>query len=133
MGMERTQESMICIDTHVVLWLYDKDLHFLSDRSKKMLQDSQVYITAIVILELQYLYEVGRSKYSPHTIIGELSETLGLKVLDTPFHTVIQYAVQNTWTRDPFDRVIVADAQARNVPLITADKIIQKYYSKALV
>ena len=37
-----------------------------------------------------------------------------------------------TWTRDPFDRIIVAQAKIRNSALVTRDREIRLHYSKAV-
>lgn len=133
MGVERTQESLIHLDTHVALWLYDKVFIALSKRCKQALSQSQIYISPMVLLEMQYLYEIQKLIIAPNTIIRTLVEDLDLKIANEPFDLVAQYAIQNTWTRDPFDRIIVAQAQVQNALLATIDKKILKNYKKALI
>jgi PIN domain nuclease of toxin-antitoxin system len=36
-----------------------------------------------------------------------------------------------TWTRDPFDRIIVAQARLRGAPLLTKDRTIQTHHAEA--
>lgn len=53
---------MIYLDTHVVVWLYCGLTDKLSDLAKSLIDDHEVYVSAIVRLELQYLYEIKRIK-----------------------------------------------------------------------
>jgi len=49
-----------------------------------------------------------------------------------PFRTVAEHSLSETWTRDPFDRLIVANAKARNAWLITKDSRIASHYPGAV-
>jgi len=129
----KSQIDKVHLDTHIVLWLFDKELDRLSSRSKEYIDNSVLYYSPLVHLELQYLYEIKRIRDKPDTILTELLVNIVLQSSELSFDAVIRQAVQNTWTRDVFDRVIVADAQINNAPLITADKTIQKHYKKALI
>jgi PIN domain nuclease of toxin-antitoxin system len=50
---------------------------------------------------------------------------LGLSICDLPFAEVSITSLQQKWTRDPFDRLIVAQALARGARLITKDRFIR--------
>ena len=41
-------------------------------------------------------------------------------------------SVKETWTPDPFDRLIVAQARLLDASLITKDELIHKHYKKAI-
>ncbi len=51
---------MIYLDTHVVVWLYSGLTDKLSELAKSIINENEVYISATVRLELQYLYEIKR-------------------------------------------------------------------------
>jgi PIN domain nuclease of toxin-antitoxin system len=58
---------------------------------------------------------------------------IGLKVSDHPFPAVARAALFETWTRDPFDRMIVAQARADGYSgLVTSDEKIRENYSKTI-
>lgn len=50
----------------------------------------------------------------------------------TPLAAVIEAAMGHGWTRDPFDRMIVAQAQAAGASLATADRKILGAWDGAL-
>lgn len=136
MGMARTGKSQIeevFLDTHVVLWLHDNKLQRLSKQSKEYIDTASLYYSPIVYLELQYLYEIKRSRYTPRAILEALFHDIGLQSSMASFYDIILRAVPIAWTRDVFDRIIVANAQMNNAPLITADTMILKHYKKALI
>lgn len=86
----------------------------------------------MVLLELQYLFEIGRLTVPPGTIIDTIGRAARLRICDVPFADVVSAALQETWTRDPFDRVIVAHARLREMALITKDRMIREQYEQAI-
>ena len=123
---------MIYLDTHIVVWLYAGQLEKLSQQARNLMNENEIFISAIVRLELQYLYEIQRVTDPPHTIIGDLSNRIGLKICEKPFNRMVTHALDFTWTRDPFDRVIVANAALDEDILITRDRDILENYGHAL-
>lgn len=69
----------------------------------------------MVLVELGYLYEIRRILVSPQEILVKLNAEVGLTVCDHPFPIIAEIALGETWTRDPFDRIIVAHAKANGV------------------
>ena len=59
-------------------------------------------------------------------------QKIGLTVCDHAFRIVAETALGETWTRDPFDRIIVAHAKANGfAPLLTKDEAIRANYPNA--
>jgi len=64
---------------------------------------------------------------------ADLEYELGLRVCDLSFSRVVDAARDDGWTRDPFDRLIVANAKANGLAyLISADEDIRKNYQRAV-
>jgi PIN domain nuclease of toxin-antitoxin system len=125
--------SLIYLDTHVVAWLYGSGAGALSARAAKIIEASEdVRISPMVRLELEYLYEIGRVGEPAGTVVDALGGTLGLTVCDAAFPSVVHEAVRQAWTRDPFDRVIVAQAALHGAPLVTKDEMLHQNYSGAV-
>jgi PIN domain nuclease of toxin-antitoxin system len=123
---------VIYLDTHVVVWLYSGNIKLLSSKALELIESNDVlYISPIVYLELKFLYEIGRIKVSPAEILESLSASIGLSVCDKSFLQVISESISLEWTRDPFDRIIVANAIVNDAILVTKDSRIQANYSKA--
>ena len=129
--MGGTVESYL--DTNVVIYLHAGATERLSIRAKQQIEDSNLLISAMVILELQLLWEIGPLNYDAGRIFGDLSQQIGLSLCPLAMKAVVHAACGIGWTRDPFDRIIVANAIANNkAPLITADRRIQGEYENAI-
>ena len=115
---------MIYLDTHIVVWLYAGLAEKLSNKAIDAIENNQLLISPIVQLELQYLKEINRITVNSALIIETLNCSIGLKICDLSFLHVITESIDKSWTRDPFDRLIVAQSHARQIPLLTKDQTI---------
>lgn len=122
---------MIYLDTNVVVWLYAGELARLSEPAKDLINDNETAISPIVRLELQYLYEIQRITVESGDIVCDLSDRIGLKICDKNFNTIISGAFGFSWTRDPFDRIIVSHACVNDNILVTKDQTILTHYENA--
>lgn len=77
------------LDTHVVVWLYQKSLKLLSPKAIQAIEDNSISISPIVLLELEYLYEIGKIKTDSHTILKYLKKKIGLKLDRSNFFKII--------------------------------------------
>ncbi|MEI6789853.1 MAG: PIN domain-containing protein [Myxococcaceae bacterium] len=122
---------MIFLDTNAVIYLYTGHQNF-SERVAKLIDESDCFISPFVKLELQYLYETGRSKKTATAVVDTLHREIGLLVHSHPIEKIIDVAIELSWTRDPFDRMITAHASATKWSLITSDRTILEHYRKAV-
>ena len=123
---------MIFLDTHAVIWLYSGQLDLFNPKILKLINTEQVCISHIVKLEIQYLYEIKRVKYESNLIIDTLIDEIGLMFSDNNFDSIVRQALQLSFTRDPYDRIIVADASINNSKLISKDRNLKKHYKKTI-
>ena len=123
---------MIYLDTHVVLWLYVGERNKLSDFVRSIIaQEFVLACSPIVRLELQYLYEIGRITDQPNVILADLLERIDLNICKKDFSLIIDQALGISWTRDIFDRLIVANAMIDQNILLTKDYKILANYANA--
>ena len=123
--------DLIHLDTHVAIWLYAGDLNLFSLQARRDLEENALFISPIVTLEIQYLREIGRISAEAGEMIEELRRTIDLQISDTPFSQVVAQALRHTWTRDPFDRIITAQAALGQHRLLTKDRTIRDHYQRA--
>lgn len=117
-------ETLIRLDTHVVVWLYTGETERFSARAAERLTEEALVISPIVDLELTYLFEVGRLRVPGVTIVSDLKERIGLQHSAESLASAVAAAIPLDWTRDPFDRLIVGDAMGANTSLLTKDSTI---------
>lgn len=130
--MGRSKQAVVYLDTHIVVWLYAGLTEKLTENAKKEIDDCHVLISQMVRLELQYLYEIGRVRVKPSKIIKSLSKSIDLKISDCPLNEIIDEALKIDWTRDVFDRLLTAEAQAKGSGFITADENIRVNLKQAI-
>lgn len=124
--------AVIYLDTHVVAWLFAGRLDLIPARARTLIDDLPVLVSPMVALELEYLFETGRTSEPARGVLQALSREVGLRMCDLPFPDVAGAALRQSWTRDPFDRVIVAQAAVGRAPLVTKDANIRAHYDRAL-
>ena len=130
--MGRSKQSIVYLDTHIVVWLYAGLTKKLTENAKKAIEDCDVFISQMVRLELQYLFEIGRINVKPSKIIKSLSKSINLKITDCPLSKIMDDALKIEWTRDVFDRLLTAETKTKQSNFITADEDIRANYSQAI-
>jgi len=121
------------LDTHIVVWLRQKELEKFSPKALEAIEQAgQLFVSPMVELELKFLHEIGRISDTPYNILGDLGAMIGLKIDDHSLSEVIQKAMLIDWTRDPFDRIIVAHAMSQERKLLTKDEKILSCFQDAV-
>lgn len=119
------------LDTHILAWMWEGSAARLS-RIDRHLRRRCPAVSPMVIMELQLLHEIGRIEHSAEHILKSLRSKIDLTVCGQEFAAVVAAAAELSWTRDPFDRLIVATAKLERAPLLTADERILGGYRRAI-
>jgi PIN domain nuclease of toxin-antitoxin system len=118
------------IDTNVWLWSVG-EVSRLNLSARETLSDPQhdLYFSAASVWEIAIKYSLGRLQIpeSPNTLIPRETTRLGLRALPINYHHVLAVQGLPLHHGDPFDRVLVAQAQTEGLTLITGDREIRKY------
>ncbi len=121
------------LDTNTLIWLAQGSLESISPKATRLLKQADLLFSPMVLLELEYLYEIKRSKRSARDIQTKVEHEMGARVCELPFSTVASAALDEKWTRDPFDRLIVANAKANGFAwLISSDEEIARRYPRTV-
>src|SRR5882724_5728340 len=117
------------LDTHCFLWAI-KEPNRLSKRIATLLLDNSLdlVLSAVSIWEIAIKSQTGKLD-TPHdpSFFERHSEAIRLRRL--PVHVDHANAVFHLpgHHQDPFDRILVAQAQVEGLTIITADPLIGKY------
>ena len=121
------------LDTNTLIWLAQGSLDGISPKADRLLKQADLLFSPMVLIELEYLYEIKRIKRTARDIQIKVEHDLGVRLCDLPFSTVASAALDEKWTRDPFDRLIVANAKANGFAwLISADEEIARNYQRTV-
>jgi PIN domain nuclease of toxin-antitoxin system len=124
--------SVVMIDTHVAVALYKGRVTTLSRQAQRLLDGAVVRYSPIVTLELELLCEIGRAQVEAGAVCRFLSRELEITESPERLSDIVRHALPLRFTRDPFDRLIVAHADLLRAPLITLDERMHQHYSRAL-
>ncbi len=111
---------MILLDTHAVIWLH------MGHRRGRALQRvrGNLYVSPATVLELHVLAELGKLKVRQGIRVHRIIDDERWLLDDPPAVSWFDRALDLAWTRDPFDRLLVAHARLRRWQLATADQRI---------
>ncbi len=120
------------LDTHAAVALAEGEREVFGPAAIDILERAALFVSPVVRLELAYLAEIGRLSVEPDEILGHLAAALGIVQSDDPMAAVVAEAMHLAWTRDPFDRLLVATAALHRAPLITNDQRIHENFADAV-
>jgi len=115
----------LLLDTHVVLWWLADD-PALSDEIKTRLDhELDVYVSAATVWEVAIKQAIG--KLAEPADLPERVRGSGFRELAIGFDHAIAAGRLPLIHRDPFDRMLVAQARCENLTLVTRDPRCQQY------
>jgi PIN domain nuclease of toxin-antitoxin system len=119
------------LDTNVVVWLAQGAIARISRKAQSILEQADLFISPMVLIELEYLFELNRTKISSRDVLRNVEHEIGIRVCGLSFLSVANAGLDEKWTRDPFDRMIVAQAKANGLALlVSADEEIKSHYPR---
>jgi PIN domain nuclease of toxin-antitoxin system len=121
------------LDTHALVRVALGRSRLIGREASRLIERADLLISPMVLVELEYLNEIGRLKLRSRDIQAKVEQELGVKLCELPFAAVAHAAVEEKWTRDVFDRIIVAHARANGLaPLISLDEKIAEHYPRTV-
>jgi len=120
----------LLLDTHAFLWWITDDSR-LSDRARRSIaaKTHTVFLSAASGWEILLKAGLGRLTFlqDPERFIPEQVAVNGFEVLPVHLHHVLRIHSLPRLHRDPFDRVLVAQALSEQMALISGDPQIAQY------
>jgi PIN domain nuclease of toxin-antitoxin system len=120
----------ILLDTHVFLWLISGDTRLpLPVRERIRDPDNEVYLSVASVWEAVIKYQLGRLPLPepPQTYLPRQRERHQIASLAIDEASVTQLAELPPLHRDPFDRILVAQALRHGLTVATVDLLVQRY------
>jgi PIN domain nuclease of toxin-antitoxin system len=119
----------VLLDTHALIWWFEGSPK-LPKRASSVLGNpsNAIFISAVVGWELAIKVQVG--KFHTPSLVQDLDGIIqreGFAELGISLEHAVRAGLLPMHHRDPFDRLLVAQAQALNVPIVTADAVFDHY------
>jgi PIN domain nuclease of toxin-antitoxin system len=114
---------MILLDSHVLLWVLTGRRRLGPTATAALAASNVIYVSAATVLELAIKEMLGKLTL-PDGFEGRL-EQQGLRMLDiSAAHAAGIRGFRELARHDPFDRVLLAQAVAERLTLLTADRAL---------
>lgn len=120
----------LLLDSHIFLWLVTGDER-LSAASRRAVEDlrNEVFFSAASAWELSIKYRLNKLPLPlpPHEYVPAMLTRTGVDSLAVSISRAVAVAALPDLHRDPFDRLLVAQALHENLTIVTADPLISAY------
>jgi PIN domain nuclease of toxin-antitoxin system len=120
----------VLLDTHVLIWWFENPAR-ISRPAFRVMEDpgSDLVWSVIGTVEMALKVPLGRLRL-PGTLdsfLEEQREQLGLEILPVEQRHALRLATLPPHHRDPFDRLLVAQAMAEGIPVVSSDPRFRAY------
>lgn len=120
---------MFLVDTHLLLWAAGEPQR-LSPKARRLLDDpdSQLWFSAASLWEVSIKYGLGRADFrvEPRRLRRGLIDNGWRELAISSEHAVATLDLPPIH-KDPFDRMLVAQAQVEGLALVTSDEVVARY------
>lgn len=116
----------ILLDTHIFLWAEKDDVRLKKEARKIITEAEAVFISSISIWEIAIKMKLGKIDVD----LSKLYESItlsGFSELPVNAQHALTYATLPEYHRDPFDRMLIAQAISEPLQFITADRALKEY------
>ncbi|MBW4473606.1 MAG: type II toxin-antitoxin system VapC family toxin [Stenomitos rutilans HA7619-LM2] len=116
------------LDTHTLLWFLDDDPQLPSVVRERIENADTSFVSIVSLWEIAIKISIGklRLNYSFHDL-QDLLDRFEIEVLPLAFTDIEQYLNLPLHHRDPFDRMLIAQAMSHDLTLISRDEQFDAY------
>ena len=127
--------TQLLLDTHALLWWWSGDSS-LSSAARAAITDADatVYVSAASAWEIATKVRLGRLRAHGDVVprFGELAAAADLRHLAVTHRHGLRAGSYPTEHRDPFDRLLAAQAELESLTLVTNDAVFGEFPVGAL-
>ncbi|NOS81574.1 MAG: type II toxin-antitoxin system VapC family toxin [Nitrospira sp.] len=118
----------ILLDTQLYLWYLGNTPEMTKPRRTRIEQADEIYISAASIWEAIIKIGLRRLEAAPLDLVAGIQGSGFRELPVTAQHTLALHTLPNHH-RDPFDRLLIAQALSEPLCLYTSDRLLQPYSS----
>ena len=120
----------LLLDTHIFLWYITGDTRLTDDMQRGIRNpDNEVYLSVVPFWEAAVKYQLGKLPLPepPESYLPTRRERHQIASLPLDEASMSKLAGLPSLHRDPFDRMLICQAMAHNLTLVTVDKQVRAY------
>ena len=119
------------LDTHTLLWAFTASSS-LSTRARRLLEDgsNEILVSAVSAWEIATKVRLGKLP-TGEELISDFSfylKQLGVEALPISMAHALRAGRLPGEHRDPFDRMLIAQSQTEDIPILSNDRIFDEYH-----
>lgn len=116
----------LLLDTHVLLWVLADDTALSAEGRALIGRAETVYVSAVSVWEVSIKAALGKLKIDQDGFLEGLRES-GFTPLDISWDHAAAVRQLPDFQRDPFDRMLIAQALSEPLRLLTCDRSLARY------
>ena len=120
----------ILLDTHVFIWAANESPR-LKTSARAILNDASqtIFVSSATALELAIKWSIGKLSLPkpPSEFVADFLSASGMSQIAISVRDAVAVADLPLFHKDPFDRLLVAQARNHGLRLMTADPILERY------
>ena len=116
----------LLLDTHVYLWCITNDRRLSQKAQSLILNAAETYVSSISICEIAIKIKLGKLNGDVNELVDAINRSGFLELSLTVKHAAELYQLSDIH-RDPFDRILIAQAISEPLRFLTADSILIAY------
>jgi PIN domain nuclease of toxin-antitoxin system len=120
----------LLLDTQVWLWMTEAPDR-LSPTVRRLVSptDNQCFLSAVTVWEIAIKYRIGKLRLPgiPATVIPPAMERTDVLPLPVLHKHALHVGTLPLHHRDPFDRLLIAQAQLEDLTIVTSDRAFERY------
>lgn len=116
----------LLLDTHVFLWVVTDSPRLTADVRRSIMDADEVYVSAASIWEAAIKAGLGKIQGEVTQLVNAIGDSGFVELPVTALHAAFVAELPHHH-RDPFDRLLVAQAMTEPLVLLTADALLLQY------
>lgn len=125
----------VLLDTNVVLWLADDPTALRPETLELLAEDTtDLLLSAVVPWEIAIKWRLGKLTLPEHPRdwVARLTREFGAHALPVAQSHAVQVGDLADHHRDPFDRLLIAQALVEQCAVVTADDVFARYGAEVI-
>ena len=120
----------LLLDTHTFIW-WDSEPQQLSARVRAQIEDpaNELVFSVATVWEMQIKVQLGKLKLKVALpeLLATQQQTNRLQILPIMLAHVLELGKLPAHHKDPFDRLLIAQAVSESATLVSHDPVFQRY------
>jgi len=117
----------VLLDTHIVLSIVNERTADLPAALRQLLadRDSAFYVSVASLWEIAIKWRLGKLRISGNLgLLPAIVTSVGIELIPINEHHVLAAVQPEPPTRDPFDRLLLAQCSVEDLRLVTVDRAL---------